>query len=408
MPSSPEEAQRMFGEMAEAGAPVGRFSLSQLIGAGLPAAGMAAGTAIGGPVGGFLGEMAGSYAGRRANVALGLEEPGTGGDVASVAVPAGLRAAAPVVKGIVKRLPGVGTAMQDVAFERAQAIPGRFKPAVASDTLYAQVTQHNPMVALPETGKTAGDLLAKEATLHKNMQSSLITDQAEALADIAAQGTDFQTLWLTQKRVRSLMQSAKGEEHNALGQLDAAIWRDLERMANQQGSPAAGLLRAANRAYRKERANETLTDIISRSSLESVQGQGSGRANAGAMLKAFDDKVRHDELFAGAFSANERTEIRGILKDLSQIPVMGPVAGQAFGSGMGVGMGGLTFAASGDPAVSGLMAAMPWMLGMALGSAPGRAMVKGLMERQQLMTPAGHAAVRGFLRTTGQLTTEAP
>jgi hypothetical protein len=402
--TTPEGTHQLYGEMAAGAMPAVKFGLAQALGIGLPVAGAALGAASPVPGGTLLGETAGSFAARRANVALGLEEPGMGGDVASLAFPAAGRAAGALVKGVARRLPGVGTAMQDIGMEQARALPTSLTPNVTSDVLYAAVAKENMPVKLPEVASEVGKLLGKEGILPRALQSPLIRDTAEALGTMADEGTDFQTLWLAQKRVRDALWSAKGEERHALAQLDGAIWRDIERMAAEEGTPLASLLRAANKTYRKERAVDDLRDIIEGSITESVQGQGTGRLNAGAMLRKFDQKVRHDDLFAGAFSAEEQAQIRGLLKDLSTIPVIGPVAGAMFGSGMGVGLGGTTFAASGgDPLMTGLAASMPWLLSMALASAPGRGLVKGLMRADRLLTPTGAAALRGFLQTSGQL-----
>jgi hypothetical protein len=404
MPASPAETEETFKGMGEGANPAMRFGLDQALGIGLPVAGMAAGSAIGGPAGGFLGETAGSYGARKISTALGLQPPGMVGDIASIAAPGVMRGVGSLIKSGVQYLPGVGTAMQDVGVGEARNLAERLVPSPKSDVLYAQVAKMNPAMRLPETGGAANALLSKEATLPKALQSSTIRETAGALDEISGTGTDFQTLWLAQRRVRDLMRSSQGEERNALGRLDSAIWKDIDAAA-ASGTPDAGLLRAANKAYRQERAVDDLKNIIEGSVTESSQGLGTGTLNAGAMLKKFDAKVRNDDLFAGAFSAADQDSIRGIFKDLSNIPKAGLAAGQFHGSGFGVAAGGLTGFVTHDPAMAGLAAFMPVGLSIALGTSPGRALVRGLMRTDKLMTPEGAAALRGFLQTTGQVET---
>jgi hypothetical protein len=70
----------------------------------IPAALISTGGQLGGfALGGVPGEIGGSLLARKVNVALGLEEPGLGGDIASVAVP-------PLARGVVKALPAVARA----------------------------------------------------------------------------------------------------------------------------------------------------------------------------------------------------------------------------------------------------------------------------------------------------------
>lgn len=267
----------------------------------------------------------------------------------------------------------------------------------------------------------------------------------------APNGADFQSVWLAQKQLRQKIWGGEGLDHRARGQIDAAIMHDFESIgrpasggkaiadltredlremghmdttydlareashaqaserASQatQAAPIAGLLKAANKAYRKERGVETLNEIIE-SGITRPQGQADAieRLNAGNMLKKFDAKVRQDDLFAGAFTGSEQQEIRSILTDLSKIPLPGPVSGAMYGAGLGLGAGSTGFALGLDPQASAGITATMTILPHLLGTKPGRAMVRGLMRSDKLMTPEGLAAVRGFMRSTGQEATE--
>ena len=69
--------------------------------------------------------------GREVNKALGFEEPGYAGDLASALLPtvgAGVgKVAGAVVPYVAKRLPGVGNALQALGVEQAREIPGGWR-----------------------------------------------------------------------------------------------------------------------------------------------------------------------------------------------------------------------------------------------------------------------------------------
>lgn len=415
MPTTPEATEETFKGMAEGGLPPMRTGAAMAIGTALPVAGAAAGSA-GGPAGTIAGEMAGSYGARKLNVALGLEEPGMVGDVASVVLPPALRGAGALIKGVAKRFPGVGTALQEEGVENARQMVEGLTPAPKSNMLYAKVEQLNPQLALRETPELAQRMLATESLQHGRMRQGSVRDAAEALSFNGSQAyrskegevIDFRALRAIQQRIRDLMSKAEGDEFNRLGQLDAAIWRDMEGLATSaQTAEASALLRTANKTFRKEKAVESLRDIIE-GSITPPQGQPDAieRLNAGAMLKKFDTKVRHDELFAGAFTGSEQQEIRSTLTELSKLPLPGPVSGAMYGAGIGLGTWSTGLALGLDPQVAAGITATTTILPHALATKTGRAVVRGLSKSGKLYTPEGIAALRGFVRTSGQLAAE--
>jgi hypothetical protein len=402
IPQTSEEAAEMRQGLAQTARSTGRLGLELGLGVGLPVAGAALGAAIPIPGGAFLGEMAGSYAGRRANVALGLEEPGMVGDIASVAGGPVARGAAYVGRGLARYLPGVGSALMEEGVERARRLVGRLKPPIDSETLYNRViAQGNPSVQLTEVGKVAQEMLDAQMKLAPQARSAPIVNAAEGWLDMATspQGIDFETAWLGQKQLRQHIAGVGGLDEAARKRLDAAIIKDFEQIPGPIGS----MLKRANQTYRSERAVGDLGEIIESGITEATQGAGLPRLNAGGMLKKFDAKVRdpHD-LFGGSFSAKEHEEIRGLLKDLSRIPLPGPVAGQAYGAGLGLFGGGSALALGADPQTAGAVTAVLGILPYALRTGPGRTMVRGLVKADRLWTPQAAAAMRGFMRAAGQ------
>jgi hypothetical protein len=409
LPETPEATEQAFRGAAERGAPVGRFLLPEVLGIGGSMAGTAVGGALGGavagppgvPVGAFLGEAAGSYLGRRANVALGLEEPGMVGDIAAAAGGPVMTLGGKVLKGAARWIPGVGFGAMEEGKQRVQQVSKRLIGDLPSADLYQRVAQQNPMVQLNEVGKVAQEMLDAQMKLAPQARSAPIVNAAQGWLDMATQpqGIDFQTAWLGQKQLRQHIAGVGGLDEGARKTLDAAIMRDFEQIPGTIASE----LKRANKAYRTERAVDDLNEIINSAITEASQGTGLPRLNAGSMLKKFDAKVADkNDLFGESFSVAERGDIRDLLKDLARIPLPTYVAGQAYGSGLGILGGGTAFGLGGDPQMAAIGAAVMNGLPIALASPPGRAIVRGLIKSNRLWTPQAAAAMRGFLRTTGQ------
>jgi hypothetical protein len=396
-----EQAQGAANRLGITPGGAARFAASSGLGVAGSVAGAMGGAAIGGPVGGLAGEMAGSYGARKLSVALGLEEPGMVGDIASVAAPPLIRGAGALVKGFAKRLPGVGTALQEEGVETTRQMVEGLTPTPGADTLYKRVAEFNPQVDLAETRRVAQEMLDEQMKLAPKQRLESIVDTAEGWLDMAnaPQGADFQSTWLAQKILRQKIWGGAGLPHHERGLIDAAIMKDFEGIPG----PVASVLKEANQTYRKERGVDALNEIIE-SGIRRPQGQPDAieALNGGNMVKAFNKKVRQDDLFAGAFTDAEQREIRSILTDVAKIPVPGPVSGAMYGAGFGLGTGSAGYYFGLDPQyAAGITAAMT-ILPHLLGTTSGRAVVKGLSKTGRLMTPEGMAAMRGFLRATGQ------
>jgi hypothetical protein len=418
MPRTPEEAAEMRQGLAQ----TGRLALDLGLGVGLPVAGAALGAASPIPGGAFLGETAGSLAATGLSDVLGLSDPGALGYGVSAALPGAAKVAGRALKGAARLLPGVGRAMQDVTVEALREIVPQFAPPEPSLGLYRKLAQKNPTIKMTESIAEAKRLLAEQATVGPELQSPIVTsargvkqlpepelppatprrmgftrdiDIAQAITSLPADEIDFRTLRLAQREIRSRMRATSEDAlRHQLGQLDAAIMRDMEAGSG----PTADLLKRANKAYRTERALIDLHKLIEGSLTEASQGTGLGRFNAGVMLKKFDAKLSADDLFAKSFEADEIDTIRNIFREYSKVPLAGGPGGEAlrrtaYAAGGGV-LGGVPGAIAG--------VALPVVMQAALTSKPGLAMVKGLMARKQLLTPEGAAAIRGFLRTAGQ------
>jgi hypothetical protein len=403
-PMRPEMASPEFeGVPSTPDDPGGRMVLTQAIGMGLPMAGTALGTMTPIPGGALLGETAGSVAARRLNVALGLEEPGRVGDIASVVGPAAMKGLGHGIAAVAKRLPGVSYGLQEMGVQQADDLAARLVPRPSADILYDRVAQVNPPVRLNETAKVAGKLLDQQRRLAPQQRSEVIVNAAEGWLDMAqrAPTTDFQDVWLAQKQLRQQMTAAGGLDQGTRRIIDGAIMRDVEATPG----PLSAALKAANATYRKQEALKDLTSAIEGNVQRIVQGQGTPRIDAGAIMRRFEKAMREDDLFAGAFNAAELGDIRETLTAIAQLPRMGASPGASYGSGgvAGIGGGATGFALGLDPQTAAAITATMTALPFVLMTEPGRAVVRGLANAGTLLTPTGAAALRGFLQTSGQL-----
>ena len=402
LPQSRAELGERLGQVGENV----RTVAPHVISGGLSLGGALAGGALtGGPWGALAGETGGSLVGREVNKMLGFEEPGYAGDLAAALLPAvGMgvgKVAGKVLPYVAKRLPGVGFGLQEMGVQEARAIPGKLAlPDKAAD-LYQVVAQGpNPPVQLDAVGEVAEGLLRQQMALAPELRSPAIVNQARGWLDLATdpRGVDFHTAWLGQKQLRQHIAGVGGLDEGARKLLDQAIMTDFEAIPGG----VAGPLKQANRAYRREMALEELTGYIEGQITPAVQGVGSGRVNAGNVLKRFDKAMREDQLFAGAFSADEVADIRTTVQAISTYMPQGTIPGQSFGAGGGLMRYGFgrTLGLEETTAfgLSAVMEALPY----ALSTTPGRSLVRALAEHGQLWSHTGVKALTAFGRGAGR------
>ena len=357
--------------------------------------------------GGVIGEAAGSLGARKLNVFLGLEEAGDPvlgpfdtGDIAATVLPGALKAGGLAVKEGLKRLPGVSNVLHGEGIDQVRAAVEAMKPKEKSGALYDAVTRLNPSINLTNAGQAAKDYITKAATVPQKLRNPTVLAVAEGLDELATAtpNTPFQTLHMVQKQIRDYMGEAHGEALGMLKQFDAAIWKDLEaRSAQGGGIDVAGSLKMANAAYRKEQAVKELEDIVERGVTDHVQGLGTGRLNAGAMEKAFDKKLRDNELFEGAWTKTDIDDLHATFKELSKISLPSPAKGAQYGSGALANLGALGAVATGNIPAGLALVASSRLMGSLLTTTPGRSLVQQLSRSGNLMTPEGMVIMRTFI-----------
>lgn len=420
LPTTPEATESYFSGISEGAAPVSKIGLAQAIGMGGPALGAVAGTAALGPAGGIAGELAGSFGARKLNVALGLEEPGMVGDVASVGVPAALRAVGPIAR----RLPGVSAVLHERGAAQLDALPGAIRPPSPSGPMYERISQVNPSIPTKNLQNQITSTLSHEATKADRLQNTELKGIAESIKeqiDTYGDKLPFQNLWADLKAVGEKIGKARaegGEGYGALRQFYKAIFDDMDAAASSVGgqtNAAVQALKVANRSARREFAAGDFAEIINRNINRARQGDALVSVNGSSMLKAFQKELRNDDLFMGSFTQPEIDMIENTFKRMAVMPQLPPARGAMAGSMKALGTGGLATAGAtllgAGPQMSsvagGIGVALPWLIGTALTTSTGRKVVGALLGRQALFTPQGVAALTGFLRTSAQLSGEA-
>ena len=270
-----------------------------------------------------IGEAGGNYLSRQANVGMGTEQPGMGGDIASAALPLAVRGltSAPVAR----RLPGSAVTQHEMAAEDLQAMTTRMQPAKPSEALYDSGVQGpNPTIASGNLRQMAEGIIKTEMEHGPSTRSGTLLGLAQDLKALSAQYGDnipMDRLYREMKRYGEKIGEA-GVAQTAgtkgISKLYAGFHEALEDAANSN-IPEADVLKQAIKSSRQEHAVERL---------ERITGQGRGIANqAGTgytlvsgkkMLNEFDRLVADDDVFRGSFTADELADMRKVFEGLDR------------------------------------------------------------------------------------------
>ncbi len=387
-----------------------RTGAGMALGTGATAAGAALGTAAApflgplAPAAPAAGATLGSLAGRKANVALGLEEPGIVGDVLSLTPVVGPALGA-AGRGLLKRLPGVGGGMHEAARETLEQVPGRLRPTEQAAPMYQALEAQNPAVSLGPVQRVAQEIVQSERALPASVREGTLTRLSEELDVLAKTGdVPFAVVHRTMQRIGELVGEAQRSASPALGGLKRLYGAMYEAM----DAADIPLLRQANAITRRNYAVDDLATLFRPGSPGMVtRPDGLVQVHGGKLLDRFQ-KLVDDKLFRESFTAAERAEIAQTIKTTFGLPRLPPPGGASYGSGGVIGRGSLAGAAAAGMTGSAEVGATVGMVTMAaeyaipqlLMTKPGRAFVQhvlrdksgiGAGEAQQLL-----AAVRAL------------
>ena len=346
-----------------------------------------------------IGEAGGNYLSRQANVAMGSEQPGMGGDIASAAIPAAWRtlSSAPGAR----RLPGSAVTQHEMAAEDVQALPTRMQPKAPSETLYEQVYKGtNPTINSGNLRHMAEGIIKTEMEHGPSTRSGTLLGLAKDLKALSAQHGDeipMDRLYREMKRYGEKIGEA-GVAQTAgtkgISKLYAGFHEALEDAANSN-IPESETLRQAIKASRQEHAVERLDRITGQGrGITSQQGTGYTLVSGKRMLNEFDRLLADDDVFRGSFTADELTDMRKVFEGSVKLPALPPPPSAQRGAGKaalaGSIGGGIGYAVAGpEGAKIGTMVgiAAPEVISRLMTTSGGRAMLKAAFEGRDTITP---------------------
>lgn len=354
------------------------LALSMLV----PAAGAAGGAALGARTVAprllsVVGELLGSWGARKANVAIGAEEPGTVGDIASVAIPGGIRGVQALRKPLLRHLPGASVGQNQEAVEQlgrlAPEPPVTARPAVQAElealtpsgqaagqtqslleglrpptgrgaahlddaltamqptppaaALYGPLATDTTPIRPSNILREARALLRKEAEITAGttgpFEESRLRATAEQLRSMVRQGggvMPLNTLIDRQQRLGLMVGEAANKgwpEEAGLRRLYRAFYADIDHAANQ-GVAGATQLRQATQTHNREMALEDVRRMLAPGSAGvTTTTAGQVRLPPGEQLeRRLDRQWANDPLFAQAFSPAEKMQLRHVVREV--------------------------------------------------------------------------------------------
>jgi hypothetical protein len=197
------------------------------------------------------------------------------------------------------------------ALGELQAMPGQFRPATPSSTLYAAAAKANPKVELRQTAAMAEELMGTPEGL-QTLQRGGVQPLAEELHELAQQSLSGDGLaYARLQKIRSdlgaevgRLRRQGGVEYAEVAKLYGALERDI-------GASPAQVLQEASRARRQEYAVEELADMV-RTGAPGIKRLSSGayQVDPGQLMTRAEKTLGDTEkLFGGSFTPDERANI---------------------------------------------------------------------------------------------------
>jgi hypothetical protein len=346
-----------------------------------------------------VGEAGGNYLSRQANVAMGAEQPGVVGDVASAALPLAVRGAtsAPVLR----RAPGSGVVQHQMAAEDVRRGVEGMQPATPANTLYLAVAQHhNPAIPAQSLRQTAEDIMQTEMAHGPRLRNDAVLGIAQEIGALAEQYGDnipMDRLYATMQRVGERLGGASRTDDigtRELSRLYAAFHGALEN-ASQANIPGAETLQQAIRASRQEHAVERLQRITGEGrGITTQQGTGYTLVSGKKMLNEFNRLFADDEVFRGSFTADELADMRSIFEGANRVPAL-PVPGSvqrgagkfALNTAVGSTIGALVAGPVGAGVGGAAGAIAPEVISRLMTTSGGRAMLRAAFDGRDILRP---------------------
>jgi hypothetical protein len=317
--------------------------------------------------------MAGAGLGEYANQKLGITEESAAQVGLAMAAPAAFRTAAQIGKGLVGGIVKSFGGRQLVA-QAAESLFGKtLAPAVGSAELAGATKGVTTPIATGSIATKIADIERVEAAQADTAVKKEILDSIAPLKDYVRSGSaPADALHTEITRVGSMIRQAYDAGKSDLGRTLTGLKNSMYEAFDQSGVPE---VRQFAQAYRKEEAIKDLGNIA-------------GKAKP---VQAFADRLKDDKLFAGSFSDAEKEQINRVLNRVSTATFSG-FSGIAGRAAVGFGLGDLGGATVGIVGA----AAVPELVGQALATRPGRALLeKVLADPNRVLNIGNFSAVLG-------------
>lgn len=366
--------------------------------------GTVGGAALGapfGPVGSAAGAALGGALATRANTAMGLsgqEKPLLETPWANVypsdllgAIPLGIAGTSAAIKGTVRNLPGANVAKHEIAAERLKALEQRTAPPVPSDVLWQKAGQSNTPIATADVWRTAGDVVRRKSRTPNLSADDPALKAAQDLLNLAKKHGGPVPIQELDDARRNLVPHLRDPD---VKRLYGAVLGDMDN-AVTRGVPGAADLRGAIAATRKEHSLAELTDLWSDGKgIQKVSGDIT-QVFGKRIRNQFENRLRDDKTFAGAFTPAELADIRGTLREVGKLTrITNPESQGAMGRG-------LQWLGRLGSVGYGAMTQDMWTGGMLFLASEGASAVLA----RAMQSPAGRWALREAIREgNGQLT----
>jgi len=363
---------------------------------------------LGGPVGTVAGEMGGSYLARKLNVALGLEEPGIVGDVASAALPGVFRGLGAAWRGGLRHglVPGTGAARHEMAKEAIEGLEGRLAQGTPAADLWTLARESNPDVATLQSWQTAGKVLREKKTAPGLTANDPGRLAMQDMLDMVKRTGGPVTVEDLDNFRRTLIPHLRDP---GVKQLYGAILDDMENAA-ARGVTGAGTLRQAIARTRYEHSLDELADLWKPGGNIKVTDGDQVQVMGKTLQNAFQRKIHDNPLFAKSFSAAERDDIERTLREVGKLSNISLAPGGRLVSqlawGAGAGLAGLAGYEQGGLAGGALgvigVEALPYVMAAAMGTPAGRAAIRNAINQGGgKIGPAQMAGILTALREAG-------
>jgi len=315
-------------------------------------------------------QSTGAFIGEALNQLFGITPESRSQLALSALAPPAASGIVRVGKGIAKRLPGAGAALQEEAIEQTfKAAEDVIPPgSPTSQALFQRLEGLNPSIPIKNLKESLKKLTGKAKASVPSLQPKGFVSTAEELDSLLtdADKMSFQEFNANLKRIGKRigkLEREGGEELGDFKQLFKAMQKDLDSASRfgGEGALTRALLKDANKTFSKERFQAELKSLISSNISPPRPVDGLVDINTRAIIKQLE-RGKPFDITRKVLKA----EIKDVIKTVKALRVSTPPLPKQRGANVGSALvasrfgavGGGTFALTGDAQMAGLASAV--------------------------------------------------